>query len=303
MSSVANSDLKVIYLLVLLSGVVLVLVSTIEMPPMIGASLRAMGTGLISAGFVGFLIRYLQAEDRSRYIEFFALNRKRKEREYRRRKFRSDYIRIIAIALRGALEDYSTKDRLLQRVLSAKAIVELLFLNPSSPAILQRASEDKQEVRELREGLLKSVRLSHLIFEKLKQLHDDSRDKFAGVGKFEIRLLNECPHYTIFNCAVSAAGTRIADKRILWGMYTSTGMGFNNCVLEVNDKQAELFEQLQRHSDNLWTSHADDWLLRYHGSDPPKWNDELVKEIEIKCKNEQFSDFEVRRETYRTKKR
>jgi hypothetical protein len=258
---------------VLLAG--LALVSTGGQLPQAGASrlLLALGTGLFAAGFVSALMRYLYFSRTPTPLAVLADRRLSIESEYRDAKRRPKTLDIVAIALVGALHDFSTDDLLLARVLDEEFRVRFLFLSPEAPYLDQRATEDGVSVDDLRLTLRSSVQQSKELATKLRKLYTGRHE--AGVslrttmGSFEIRVVKYCPHFTVF----------VTDDLIRLGLYVWGQKGTESPVLGVRRESSELARQLLVHFERLWNVSAGDWLVRCAIDVAPTFNAPLCDRL------------------------
>lgn len=269
--------------IVVLSGLVLLLLMGYTHDTLLVNLLQALGTSLVAAGMVTFLIRKVMTapqQDNAR-IEMVSDNRIDLENEYIRLKYVAHELDIVSIALAGALEEMAldASERILKRVLFNRAKIRLMFVSPLADYAKQRATEDGVSLSELEAALRSSVIRCVEIYNRLQRLfenatasHTFNRDQ---MGALEIRLIDMCPHFTIYR----------TDGNILWGIYTSAQRGFFSSVLRVKQEQGALYAQLTSHFDRLWDKNlgsrtsGDNYLLRFYGPSAPMINGELVARV------------------------
>jgi|SRR5579884_146594 len=237
------------------------------------------------ADYVAFLRqRYLKQQPSEIRVE--AEQRASLDDEYRERKYLAHNIDIIGIAMSRALQELATEDRLLEHILCGRAHMRIMFLSPVAGYVERRAHEDGKTVRELSEILEQSLlycarprnnsvegQSNPEIYRRLSDLYKTAMNMkqltLPNAGSLEIRLIDSCPHYTIYR----------TDEDILWGLYTSDTTGLYRAVISVPQKQNILFGQLMGHFDTLWNECAERWIIRYRGLDQPQLNSDLLIEI------------------------
>lgn len=277
MATRANSKLLPIDLIVLLAGLVAVLIAGYQLPPLLRDVLRASGTGLIAAAFVSLLSRYFSQDERAQELEVRTDRRSGLEFDYRNLKLSARNLDICGISLTGALEDFSTNDKLadklLSRVLFEGANVRLIFLDPASTYVAQRAREDGVALTDLQATLRESVKSSVAAFRRLSALRSealkDNRLKGDREGNLEIRIFDGCPYCTIYR----------TDDVILWGIYTCHVPGIESAVIRVAKGPGILARQLGSHFETLWASHRENSLVRYQARREPFLNQVLVDRL------------------------
>jgi hypothetical protein len=155
---------------------------------------------------------YQPVRHANKYIEIAADDRGDLDQEYRWRKYRAKKIDIMGIALSGALTEISndSEDKLLRKVLLENAQVRMMFLSPFSLYVKQRAVEDGDLESQLIESLRESVRDSVSLFNNFKKLYQNEKSEGNiqphTVGFLEIRVIDFCPHFTIYR----------TDDELLW---------------------------------------------------------------------------------------
>ncbi|MVU84078.1 hypothetical protein GPX89_43475 [Nocardia sp. ET3-3] len=282
-SVIVGSLLEVLDILILLIGIVVVLLSDVfDNLRIVSRLLEQLGTGLVTAAIVSVILRIIAGRTRDKTsVQVVTGTRQEIERQYRVMKRDASEISILAIALTGALEDIlaNDADKFLERVLFERLQVRFIFLSPGSAYARIRAAEEGMEESAFKISLETSVERSALIYQQLKARYDEVRA--AGLlardksGRFEIRVIDACPHCTIFH----------ADSTIYWGLYTSRGRGYSDAVLKVPSDTRELYSQLVGHFESLWNSHSD-WqksnsgpLVKFDGWETPRLNERLITRL------------------------
>ncbi len=270
-------------IIVVLVGVVMVLIAGYITNSIATSLLKALGTGLVAAGFVAVLMQKFHSveTDDTEAVRVIADNRIDLEGEYTRRKQVAHEVNIVSIALAGALDEFAgdPAEKMIKRVLFDRAKVRLMFLSPTASYVKQRAVEDGVPEAELSQDLQKSVRLCSGIHARMTAMHkraiDSKTFQRERMGALEIRVIDMCPHYTIFH----------TDERILWGIYTSTQRGYFTSVLQVTKDHHPLYAQLVDHFDGLWNkgikgAHGgDNYLVKFYGPNAPTLNEDLFSQI------------------------
>jgi hypothetical protein len=267
-------------LIIVLAGTSVVLLAGYFQSALIKGSFQAIGTALIAAGLSAFLIWKFHTRDVSGdedKVSIVSGNRIDLESEYVRRKYTAKELDIVSIALAGALEEMATDptERIIKRVLFDRVKIRLMFLSPTADYVKQRAAEDGVSVADLEKELRKSVLYCVSIYDRLDKLFQEASNsrtfRRERMGAVEIRLMDMCPHYTIYH----------SDGEILWGIYTSAQRGYFSSVLSVRKDHKVLHEQLMSHFDSMWdksTGHGH-YLVRFYGPAAPQINEELFTRL------------------------
>lgn len=257
--------------IVTIAGLCVLLLIGYVPSPTSRAFVEAIGTSLVAAGLIAILMRLVHREEQREVIKVIAEDRNALNSEYHDRKYFARETDVMSVALSAALNELvnDSEDRLLRRVINDGAQVRLMLLAPSAPYTQQRADEDDVPHEELCTVLRHSIDQCKRVHDKLVRLHDDTgaqpRARRHPRGLFEIRMLQMCPHFTIYR----------TDDQILWGLYTSAHRGQFSPVLEVVRSRTLVFEHLVGHFERLWNLSRRHWLVRYHDTYKPTLNDEL----------------------------
>ncbi len=275
MKEVSKSYPWLLDALVFLAGVVLVLIMGYLGAGVASKGLEAIGTGLVGAGLVSFLIKRLGRETGQEAIEVVAEQRLTIENECTRRTLSAKKVDVLGVALAGVLNDFVTDERLLRRILFENVHARLMFVNPLSAYVEWRAMEDGVKTEDLMALLKQSVIRGLKIHKRLESLGQNAVLSEAydrtKVGSFEIRLIDTCPYCSIHH----------ADDYLLWGLYMSYTRGVSSAGLRVPREQEILFGQLSAHFDRLWSMNSNNYLLRIAPVTAPfpRLNDELVEKV------------------------
>jgi hypothetical protein len=266
-------------LIIILAGASIVLLGGYFNSDLVKGSFQAIGTALVAAGLSAFLIWRFHSKttDDEQRVSIISGNRIDLESEYVRRKYVARELDIVSIALAGALEEMAndSTERILKRVLFDRVKIRLMFLSPSAGYVTQRATEDGVSISDLENELRRSVEYCASIYRRLEGLFREASTsrtfRRERMGALEIRLMDMCPHYTIYR----------SDEEILWGIYTSAQRGYFSSVLLVTKKHKELHEQLVSHFDSMWDKSRGDghYLVRFYGPAAPQVNESLLTQI------------------------
>ncbi len=278
-----NFGETMIDIIVTLVGIAVLLLAGYTRSTLAVSLLQALGTSLVAAGIITFLMRKVHARDdvEKDKVEIAGFSRLDLENEYIRRKYSAHQVDILSVALGGVLEELATdsRERMLKRTLFDGARVRLILLSPMADYVKQRAAEDAVSAAEVQAALKQSVAHCAAIYDRLGKLFRDAdrnrsfeREK---MGAIEIRLTDLCPHFTTYR----------TDGEIIWGLYTSAQRGTFSPALRVTRQQSYLYEQLQNHFDRLWDktlvgkANDDNYLVRFYGPAQPLINERLFSRI------------------------
>lgn len=241
--------------------------------------LQNIGTGLFAAGIVSIVLRYFspwKQKEVARNLKVVAKRGKDYEKEFINRKFHAEEsIKIMSIALVGAMKDFSEYDDLIRKIISQRVHVKLMFLNPLAEYIKDRAKADGNPIDIVLANIKSSIARSKKVHEKLEisyqsSLSGGSYDR-SVFGSFEIRLFNTCPYFSLYI---------IDNMPILWGVYSAAGLGYNQPVIEVPNEQAIIYNSLLKNFDRLWDWNSDNYLVKFDWtSGGPKINNKILSEI------------------------
>ena len=237
-----------LYLLTITIGIIIVLLALIITNKIFESLSNAIGTGLISSGFVALLLLFINNEEDHKYMKIISTDRSTLDGKYKKRSYSAKEIDIIGIALSGVMNELATdeSERLLKHILYENAKVRLMFLSPESEYTRQRALEDgvteKDFLKGLNETLINTLKLYNRINKIYNSEYSKKSIKRDKMGTLEIKITDMCPHLTIYR----------TDNNIAWGLYTAASKGIYSTAMEVNNKQKKIFEELKKHFDRLW---------------------------------------------------
>ena len=239
-----------LYLLTITIGIIIVLLALIITNKAFEFLSNAIGTGLISSGFVALLLLFINNEENHKYMKIISTDRSTFGGKYKKRSYSAKEIDIIGIALSRVMNELATdkSEKLLKHILYENAKVRLMFLSPESEYTRQRALEDGVTEKDFLKGLNETLINSLKLYNRINKIYNNEyfkksikRDK---MGTLEIKITDMCPHFTIYR----------ADDNIFWGVYTAASKGIYSTAMEVNNKQKKIFEELKKHFDRLWDS-------------------------------------------------
>lgn len=249
----------------ILAGVVFVLFANLPfVNEFFSSLLMALGTGLFAACFVNIIMQLCREQEPEEPVKLLSGERINLTKFYRTtRSGARRHHDLLSIAVAGALKDISRDDHLLDRILRDRLKVRLLFLNPLSDFVRQRAVEDQISVADVYKELSASIDMAVEIGEKLKARYAElKRNKSlseADEGSFEVRLYDGCPYLTIFR----------ADDEIVWGLYTAEKRGVNSAAFRSKKGGSMLSGQLESHFDAIWERSRSACLVRYLEQNDP----------------------------------
>lgn len=259
----------------ILAGVIFVLFANLSfVSGFVGSLLTALGTGLFAACFVNIIMQLCKEKEEEEPAKFITNERINLTRFYR--KSRSEvrhHHDLLSIAVAGALKDIAHDDRFIDRILRDRLKVRLLFLNPTSDFVRQRAAEDQLTVAEVYKELAASVALAVEIGEKLRARHAElKRNRLlneSDEGSFEVRLYDRCPYMTLFR----------ADDELIWGLYTAEKRGVNSPAFRSVRGRSVLAGQLEGHFNVIWERSKSTSLVRYLEQNTPVVFDGFVEQL------------------------
>jgi hypothetical protein len=263
----SNRILNLIDVILFLSGVCLVLLSDAVQLTMLTSLLQALGTGLVAASIVSGLSRFADTRDETEKLRLWTSQRIIREDLYNRLREKAKTHDLMAIALTGSLQHFIDSEKLLNGVVLHRTEHRLMFLRPGAEYVKQRAREDCVELEQLKLRLCESAERSRRIYEKLRGLWLKYGENRTGAGSLEIRVMQMCPHMTIFR----------ADKTIIWGLYLSYIPGASSAAVEVEREKGDLALQLEKHFETLWKEHEEYWIVRFDKHNGPRLNEELLE--------------------------
>jgi len=237
-----------LYLLTITIGIIIVLLALIITNKAFEFLSNAIGTGLISSGFVALLLLFINNEENHKHMKIISTDRSTLDEKYKKRSYSAKEIDIMGIALSGVMKELATdeSERLLKHILYENAKVRLMFLSPESEYTKQRALEDGVTEKDLLKGLNETLINSLKLYNRINKIYNNEYSKKSiqrdKMGTIEIKITDMCPHLTIYR----------TDNNIAWGLYTAASKGIYSTAMEVNNKQKKIFEELKKHFDRLW---------------------------------------------------
>lgn len=244
--------------------------------------LEAIGTSFIASGVVAFLGSFLLYEVPKDDIKIIVKERISLDNHFKNRKYKAFKVDIAGISLSECLRELAEdpNHRMLNRLLSEKVRMRLIFVSPESWFLNQRAIEDGySDVKPLIERQKKSVEYCVQIYKILNDMYKSSfinrSIEPSRLGYLDIRLTSFCPHITIDR----------ADNEYLWGLYISSSPGLSSPMfLATQEHNPEVFDQLKKHFDGLLnekSSHpfGNTLVSMVVGIQPPALNGDLAESI------------------------
>lgn len=259
----------------ILAGVIFVLFANLSfVPEFVGSLLMALGTGLFAACFVNIIMQLCKEKEEEEPAKFITNERINLTQFYRKSRAEVRHHHdLLSIAVAGALKDIAHDDRFIDRILRDRLKVRLLFLNPTSDFVRQRATEDQLTPAEVYRELGDSVALAVEIGEKLRARHAElKRNRLlneSDEGSFEVRLYDGCPYMTLFR----------ADDELTWGLYTAEKRGVNSPAFRSVRGGSVLAWQLEGHFNVIWERSKSTSLVRYLEQNAPVVFDGFVEQL------------------------
>lgn len=259
----------------ILAGVIFVLFANLSfVPEFVGSLLMALGTGLFAACFVNIIMQLCKDKEEEEPAKFITNERINLTQFYRKSRAEVRHHHdLLSIAVAGALKDIAHDDRFIDRILRDRLKVRLLFLNPTSDFVRQRATEDQLTPAEVYRELGDSVALAVGIGEKLRARHAElKRNRLlneSDEGSFEVRLYDGCPYMTLFR----------ADDELIWGLYTAEKRGVNSPAFRSVRGGSVLAGQLEGHFNVIWERSKSTSLVRYLEQNAPVVFDGFVEQL------------------------
>ena len=236
----------------------------------------AIGTGLFSACFVNIAIMlWYKEKEKEDGIELLATERIDLTKLYQNKRSGAQHSHdILSIAVSGALDDILNDRRFIDRILRDRLKVRLLFLNPRSFYVEQRAIEDQLRIIDVCKDLEESINKAKRIGEKLRARYDSLKRKnllvASNEGSLEIRLYDGCPYFTFFR----------VDDEIIWGIYTSEKRGVNSAAFRLRVGNNALSSQLVGHFNILWERSKSACIVQYLEQNTPKIYDDFANDVQ-----------------------
>lgn len=266
---------RAINIIGILAGVIFILFANLSfVNEFVSSLLMALGTGLFAACFVNIILQVCKEKEPEEPMKLLTNERIDLTKFYRKSRSRVRHHHdLLSIAVAGALKDISKDDHLLDRILRDRLKVRLLFLNPLSGFVRQRAAEDQMTVADVYKELSASIALAVEIGGKLKARYAElKKSKLlneADEGSFEVRLYDGCPYLTIFR----------ADDEIVWGLYTAEKRGVNSAAFRSKKGDSALSGQLEGHFNVIWERSRSACIVRYLEQNAPVVFDGFVEHL------------------------
>ena len=131
-----------INLSVIFGGIILVFTSGSVNQGIWKTLLEALGTSLIATGGVNLLAQFFTERPNIIGVRMVASTRNTLDKNIHDRKYSADKIEAVGISLSGFLLELSNNTKIAERVLFSNTRLRLIFVNPQSSYLTQRALED-----------------------------------------------------------------------------------------------------------------------------------------------------------------
>lgn len=176
-------------------------------------------------------------------IQLVTPRRKDLSKVFHDRKYTTDKFDLLAVAVKDCLKEIALDpdNKMVKRILCDGTRCQIIFVHPKSNFLVERAKEDKADVKNVIRLQIESVKYVVLFYRKLLAFYERENLDPNKFGNVQIRLIDRNPYVTI---------ERFGDE-INWGIYTSYEEGKNCAMFTVNDKQGDkqskVFDQLKHH--------------------------------------------------------
>lgn len=274
LKAIENDKEKTANIICVLLAIILVLGSALIKNDLVKAVLSAMGTALFCASAISIIYNLIYMKRDERRVKMLTSERAKIASHYKNaRKSASETHDLLSIAVSYALKDIVNDEEFLDKVLTKGLNVRLMFLNPKSTYVHQRAEEDEityeSVIRELNESIEVCEKINLKLSERRDKLVELGKLKDESEGGFEVRVYDGCPYSTIFK----------VDKTITWGVYHSAGRGVNSPAFVVTEENKELFYQLNSHFSELWLKSKESYIFKYIKQEKPMLNKMLISNL------------------------
>lgn len=256
----------------ILGGIILILVSASLIQEIWKTLFDSIGISLIATGGVNMLAQFFIERPQVAGARMISPTRNTLDRAIHERKYRADKIEAVGVSLSGFLHELSNNAKMAERVLFSNTRLRLIFVNPLSPYLAQRAIEDNMghgAEALLRRKQLQSVECC-IQFYKCLQGHYQSalreNPHIRPLGVVQVKMTDFCPYLTIERY----------DNDIYWGLYTTDTAGeFAPMFLTNRDENYLLYDKLKNHFVALLnkdpmndTSPKDNFLIKMESGEP-----------------------------------
>jgi len=207
--------------------------------------LEAIGTGLIATGGVNLLDRLLTESPKPSDVSLVSMMRMTMDRKIHDQKDKATKIDILGVSVTDCLNEIikDPEKRLIKNILNQpNTRVRILFVNPNSQFLHQRAFEDGlSSVEELKKRQNTSLESCVTLYKNILKIYNHAKEQdgaFDPMGTLSIKLIDSCPYITIERY----------DFDIYWGIYTSDTPGKKAPIfLTRKDENYDLYEKLKIH--------------------------------------------------------
>jgi hypothetical protein len=176
-------------------------------------------------------------------IQLVASRRRELSKEFHDQKYATDKFDLLAVAVKDCLKEIALDpdNRMVKRILCDGTRCQIIFVHPNSKFLVERAKEDKSDLRSVKELQIESVKYVVKFYKKLQAFNQQEKLDPNKFGNVKIRLIDRNPYVTIERFG----------KEMNWGIYTSYEEGKNCAMFTVKDSQdikhSQVFDQLKHH--------------------------------------------------------
>jgi len=206
---------------VIFGGIILIFTSASVGQGVWKTLLEAIGTSLIATGGVNLLAQFFTERPKIVGVRMIAVTRNTLDKNIHDRKYSADKIEAVGISLSSFLHELSNNTKIAERVLFSNTRLRLVFVNPQSPYLAQRAIEDNMghdAEKVLRKKQKQSVECCIQFYKCLQARYQtalDANPQERPRGIVQVKLTEFCPYLAIERY----------DNDIYWGLYTTDTAG------------------------------------------------------------------------------
>lgn len=266
----------------ILGGIIFILVSASLIQEIWKTLFDSIGTSLIATGGVNMLAHFLIERPQVIGARMISATRNTLDKAIHERKYSADKIEAAGVSLSGFLHELSNNTKIAERVLFSNTRLRLIFVNPLSPYLAQRAIEDNMghgAEALLRRKQRQSVECCIQFYKCLEGRYQSAlkeNPQTRPLGVVQVKMTDFCPYITIERY----------DNDIYWGLYTTDTAGeFAPMFLTNRDENYLLYDKLKNHFVGLLnkdheddTSSRDNFLIKMESGEP--WlNRDLAEKI------------------------
>lgn len=241
-----------IYIIVILSGIIFYLIpSGLQMNPQIFYNI---GTSLTTSGIIALIfeislknefIKNIKSELNSN-IKIIGIGSELKR--YYKNEFEKakNEIDIIAISLTHGIDCYD--EEFLNKIKNNHCRIRILIIDPESDYIEHRALDEPDNQSE---RIVNKIKLSISYFKLMEKNGKMEFSKEKPLGSIQVKTHKSIPYFVL-----SRFDNKCLYTPLLIGRY-----GNHTPVIEIEDRNSEIFNNLKSHFDNLWAREENNEII------------------------------------------